>query len=338
MPRTVFRLVLASFVSGAWLLAQEPPYTLRVDVPFVSVDVTVTDAAGKIVGDLAQNDFDLFEDGIRQKIRYFSPVSAPYNIFLLFDRSGSTQHKWPFMQKAVAGFIANLRPQDRIAIGTFDYEFQMHVDWTGDRGKAVVALPDLIRPKAIGGTNFYDALEHVLSREFRKVTGRRALVVLTDGRDTSLYREIFMKNRVLDPSEDRGYQKVFKAARQQRLPAYFVAVNTDRNFEPNTQGGDEYRNLMTIYGNSSTPRQYLTQVRIRMEQIAEVTGGRILFPARIEDIVPLYEQAGRELGTAYSLGYVSSNAPSNGAFRKIEVRTREGGLKLSQSRTGYYAR
>src|SRR5207249_8068275 len=99
--------------------------------------------------------------------------------------SGSTQDKWLLMQRAVAGFIANLRPQDRIAIATFDSDFAEQLNWTSDRQKALLALPQLIHPQKIGGTDFYGAVDRVLRREFNKITGRRALVVLTDGRDTS---------------------------------------------------------------------------------------------------------------------------------------------------------
>jgi VWFA-related protein len=333
-----FRLLLAALVTGAWVLPQEPVYTLRVDVPVVSLDVSVNDASGKAVNDLSVDDFSLFEDGIRQDIRYFSPVSTPYNILLLFDRSGSTEHKWPFMQKAVAGFIASLRPQDRLAVGTFDSEVQMQMDWTGDRGRALLALPQLINPKAVGGTNFYEAVERTLTRQFRNVTGRRALVVLTDGRDTSLYRTLVQRNRLLEPSEDRGFLKAYKAAQTQRIPVYFVALNTDNNLEPNTIGGDEYRNLQIIFPKSAVPQRYLSQVRVRMEQLANVSGGRTIFPNSIEEIIPLYQQIGRELGMSYSLGYVPSNPAATSSFRKIEVQTRSDQLRLTQTRTGYYAK
>jgi Ca-activated chloride channel homolog len=338
MTSIMLRLLVAVFVSAAVVIAQEGYYTLKVDVPYVSVDVSVQDPIGKTISDLSAGDFELYEDGIRQDIDYFRPVSTPYNVFLLFDRSGSTQHKWAFMQKAVAAFISTLRHQDQLAIGTFDYALEMQMNWTDSRLQAVRALPDLINPKSIGGTNLYDALDRALRNQFKKVGGRRALLVLTDGRDTSLYRELMMKNRLLDPSEDREFQRAFKAARDQRIPTYFIAFNTDRNLEPNTLGGDEYRNLQIIFRNSPIPRRYLDQVRVRMEQIAEVSGGRILYPESIEEIIPLYRQIGQELGTSYSLGYVSSNPSPNGSFHRIEIRPRESQLRLIQSRLGYYAR
>src|SRR6476646_10135571 len=120
MSHTTFRLLAFAIVSAAVLAAQQPEYTLKVDVAYVSVDVTVQDADGQIRGDLPTDAFELYENGIRQNIRSFLPVSTAYNVLLLFDRSGSTQDKWPLMQRAVAGFIANLRQQDKIAIASFD--------------------------------------------------------------------------------------------------------------------------------------------------------------------------------------------------------------------------
>src|SRR5215469_10893726 len=122
MARTIFRLAAAAFVSATLLLAQGPDYTLKIDVPLVMVDVTVLDASGSIVNQLSRDAFEVYEDGIQQEIRYFAPASAPYNVLLLFDRSGSTQDKWPLMLQAIGGFIVSLRQQDKIAIATFDYD------------------------------------------------------------------------------------------------------------------------------------------------------------------------------------------------------------------------
>src|SRR5581483_1728641 len=130
MARTFLRLAAAAFGSAALLLAQAPDYTLKIDVPLVTVDVTVMDPAGATVNNLSRDAFEIFEDGVRQELRYFAPASAPCNVLLLFDRSGSTQDKWPLMLQATGGFIANLRPQDKIAIATFDYDLELQQPWT----------------------------------------------------------------------------------------------------------------------------------------------------------------------------------------------------------------
>jgi Ca-activated chloride channel family protein len=338
MPRFILGLLAAAFVSRALVLGQVPDYTLKVDVPFVSVDVMVQDAGGKMINDLSANAFSVYENGIRQEVVHFLPVSTPYNILLLFDRSGSTQDKWLLMQRAVAGFITSLRLQDRIQIATFDYEVETQLPWTSDRRKALGILPQLIRGNRIGGTDFYHSVEQTLRREFKKMDGRRALVVLTDGRDTSLYKDAVNRNRLLEPKNDRAYQRLVKLARTQRIPIYFVAFNTDKNFQPNLIGGDEYRSLRVIFPNSNLPDQYLTGVRTRMEEVAEASGGRVLFPDRLEDIVPLYQQIANELGTSYTLGYISSNGATDRTFRRIEVYATETDVRLTQSRSGYYAK
>jgi Ca-activated chloride channel family protein len=320
------------------MFAQVSDYTLKVDVPLVLVDVTVQDEHSKIVDTLSRQSFEVYEDGVPQEIRYFSPVSTPYNIYLLFDRSGSTQDKWPLMQRAVAGFISNLRSQDRIAIAAFDSELQRELPWTSDREKALLALPQLILPRNIGGTDFYGAVERALRREFRKTVDRRALIVLTDGRDTSIYRQLMLTNRLLEPEEDHRYQRVLKVARNSHIPLYIVAFNTDRNLEANTLGADEYERLRIIFPQSSVPEQYLTGVRTRMEELAEVSAGRILYPKTIEEIVPLYQQIGREIGMSYTIGYLSSSTEKTPGFRQIEVRTKNGSLHVTQSRDRYYAR
>jgi hypothetical protein len=75
-----------------------------------------------------------------------------------------------------------------------------------------------------------------------------------------------------------------------------------------------------------------------MEQLSEASGGRIIYPAKLQDILSLYQQIGRELGTSYSLGYVSSNSARDGSLRRIEVRMRREGSRVTQSRTEYYAK
>src|SRR4030095_39530 len=338
MSGFLFRLIAAGFVSGALVSGQVLDYNLKVDVPFVAVDITVQDGDGKTINNLSKSAFTVYENGMPQEIVHFLPVSTPYNILLLFDRSGSTQDKWLLMQRAVAGFIANMRPQDRISIATFDYTVEVQLPWTGDRYKSLLVLSELLRGTSIGGTDFY-LPEHQTWRQYSsKTTGRRSLVVLTDGRDTSLYSDIVKRNRVIEPKEDRPYQSALRATKSQHIPVYFVAFNTDKNFEPNLIGGDEYRNLRQIFPNTDIADRYLSGVRARMEELAGTSGGRMIYPQRLEDIVPLYQQIGAELGTSYTLGYVSSNATADGAFRRIEVRAKDTSYRLTQSRTGYYAK
>jgi VWFA-related protein len=330
----LLRLLLLGIVSASSILAQEPVYTLKVEVPIVSLDVAVFDAANKPVTSLDVYDFLVYEDGVPQQIRNFSPVTTPYNILLLFDRSGSTQSRWMLMQSAVAGFLSNLRPQDRAALAAFDADYELLAGWKDSRDQPIKALDALVRPRpeSVGLTDLYRALERSVDREFRGVTGRHAVIVLTDGRDDSLYRQTIAGNHAPSAGEDRDFQKTLRSVQKQRAPVYFIGVNTDRNLEA-TNPGVDYLRLRQIFPNSSVPLQFLTEARLRMESLANGAGGRAFFPDRLEDIVPLYDQIGRELSGSYSLGYAPPSTKS-GRMHRIEVKVR-GGLRVWQSRTTY---
>ena len=336
---SVLRPLLGIFVCSTLALAQTKDFTLRVDVPVVSLDVSVTNATGQPVEDLAPEDFEVYENGVRQDIRYFGSSTAPYHVYLLFDSSGSTRHKWDFMRRAVEGFLSFIKPQDRISIGIFDAGLKTLTDWDDPREKALRALDPLTAERESGGTTeFYKSLEKALEKSFKGIRERRAIIVLTDGRDTSLYREIIRRNRVMDSGEDRGFRGLHKAAGKEGIPVHFIAVNTDRNLEENTEGADEYRNLQFIYKNSAMPERYLEQVRDRLEKVAEASGGRVLFPRTIEDVIPLYEEIGRDLGHAYSLGYVPVKARPDEGLRRIVVKMGNEEYRIRQSRAGYYAK
>ena len=294
----------------AMLLAQDPS-TLKLDVQVVSVDVTVVDSKGNLVNQLAKDDFLLSENGIPQSIAFFSPLSAPYNIFLLFDSSDSTRADHQFMVRAALALLDNLKPQDRLAFGSFDDRFRRHLSWTSDRNLAAAALREITQPHESYETRFYSALDETLRKEFKGVIGRRAIVVLTDGQDT----------RMIGGSNG-DLKKVLQSAREQRIPVFIVALPgplASQVVFPNTQA-------------------YLESVRLNMQHIVDNSGGEILFSKDLDDVVRLYEQLGRRLGTAYSLGYVPSNSSTDGSFRRIQIKTRDDSLHLSQSREGYYAR
>jgi Ca-activated chloride channel family protein len=309
--RRIQRAAFCLLLLAPALLAQNDPFTLKIDVPVVSVDVVVSDTNGALVGDLDKADFQIYEEGAPQDIRFFSPVSAPYNIFLLFDRSESTRKNWAFMQNAVVEFIQNLRPQDRVALASFDNDYDVHFRWSADHTKAIRALDQIMKRREGSGTRFYDALDRTLRREFKNVVGRRAVVVLTDGQDTSY-----------SWFDDGDLKKALKAAGEQRIPVYIVGLE------------DEANNRILL----PRTRQYLLEVKEYMQKLADSSGGQLLFPKSLNDLGPMYEQLGRALGTSYSLGYIPAASSRTGAYRKIEVKARSSGLRLTQSRAGYVSK
>jgi len=323
--------LLMMTAAGVLALPAQEPFTVKVDVSLVTVDVVVSDAAGRPVTTLTRDDFEVYEDGKPQEIRSFEPVDSPYGVLLLFDCSTSTQPLWPFLVESMNRFTARLGAHDTIAVAQFGGSYKTLLDWKprGTGGMSIQIQPE---DRSCNNTDFYGAVSQALV-ELRKTFGRKGAVILTDGVHNGIPVQRNGSNggvpRRVDAEEDSGFQKVLRQVRATDVVLYFVAVNTDLN--PAGLAGSR--------GRYSPDDLYDTmQVRSRMELLAEVSGGKVVFPREPGDVVPLFEQIGRELGTSYGLGYPPPSSGKDGTYRKIEVRVRDKTLQVQQSRVGYEAR
>jgi VWFA-related protein len=301
-------------------------YAMKVDVRLINVEAWVTARSGTAVTDLKASDFILHENRIPQEITNFSPVSTPYDVLLLFDRSGSTEHDWGLMRKATEGFISRLRPQDRAGIANFDTSLRVVTRWTDTRQQLASVVERLTEGKRPGGTAFYKAVQQSLAAELLPIAGRRrALVVLTDGRENSFFNTLMREGFMPEMQQEPAFREMLDLIKRERVPTYFVAISNSDN---------EVERLKRRFSPAAAA-SYLEAVEMRLESIAEASGGRVLFAKRLQDIIPLYTQIGRELGSAYSIGYISNVAPAEKGFREIKVSVRDNRLQVVQSRSGY---
>jgi VWFA-related protein len=303
--------------------------TLRVsvDVPLVTLDVSVTGDKGSVT-DLSSSDFIVEEDGIGQPISHFTPAAVPYNILLLFDWSGSTVAHRDLLRQAASGFVDRLRRDDWVAMGRFTTTLKME-GWTTVQAVAerrISAFTDSLRGNA---TSLYTSIEQALSGELLSFVGRRrALVVLTDGRDsgfenTFMLQQMGALKQVPVTRESLRYQRLLEIVKQERVPIYIVAVNTFSEELPS--------DVPQVEAKMAAFHKAVDQ---RLEQIVQNSGGRVVHAEKYEDVVPLINQISHELSTAYTLGYYSSAGNSPGDH-KINVRTKKSGLTVVQSRSGY---
>ena len=315
------RPIVVIVLCAVLLSAQDGGFQLRVDVPLVSLDVIVTDANGRPISTLTKDDFSVFEDDVPQNIQNFASVDVPYNVLLLFDCSGSTKPQQALLTAAIRRFTTRLRPQDVIAIAQFGGGTELRLDWRPRSSQPV----DVVLGTYAGcdSTDFYGALEWS-ARKMADVTGRKGVIVYTDGLGPMPMHTMSVGgrgvSRPVDGANDSGFQKVLQAVQASRASFYFVAIDTDLNPRAGTP-------VNMIYT--------LQQVRARMEQLAEVSGGSIAFPKTDEDVIPMYEQIAHGMETSYSLSYVSSNTEREGRSHNIEVRLRDANLRVRQSRTSY---
>ena len=239
------RLALILLIGVASVSAQDSPFTLKVDVSVVSVDVAVFDKSGSPVTGLGRQDFEIYEDGVRQEIRTFASSDSPYNILLVIDRSGSMTRAFDFLLEAVNRFISNLRKQDQFALAAFDLNVDRLVAWRSVR----TGSNKTVRLGTGGDTDFYKALDWA-ARELRKVGGRKAALFFTDGEDRLMFSNY---------ENEKALEKTLQIVRQTNSPFHFIGLDA----APDRGGGI---NLTRIAKETGGQVHFPT----RMEQIVPI--------------------------------------------------------------------
>lgn len=322
--RTMAALAFGLILVAGLTLAQNQPFTIRVDVPLVTVNVQVSDSNGRPVNSLLAEDFLIYEDGQLQSLQTFGSAESPYSLILTFDCSESTTLEFPLLNDAVSRFSEYRRPLDRVLIAAFGTQSQIIRNWKENKDRRLQR--ELV---CLGGTNFYDAVRWTIER-LRGVKGRRGVVMLTDAVDSNIpKRKVVIDGRrveqFVDFGADREFQRALRDIKRSGISFYFVAVRTDRN--PGLETFEEKVTLLDF-----------RQMRYRMEEIASASGGTVAFPTEPVDVIPMYQQLAQRLGSTYSLGYVSSNGVLNDRSRRIKVRVQPKDLIVRQSRDSYTTR
>jgi VWFA-related protein len=280
--------------------AQQPTFSTGVNV--VNVLVTVRDKQGQLVRDLAKDDFTLEEDGRKQTIQYFSPQSdLPLMLGLLIDVSGSQRTVLAEQRRASRQFLDQvLRAKDRAFVVRFDRRIELLQDLS--------SLEIDPRESAARGTSLYDAIVSG-ARGLAGQPGRKALIVLSDGYDTSSAATISSAIETAQRADSLVYSIRFL---DRGIFAYQV---------PASQGG------------SPVPREG----RKALERIAKETGGNYFDLTGVESLENIYSRIDDELRNQYSLGFtpVASRKNSSSGYRKIRVSVKRKGLTV-QARGGYF--
>jgi Ca-activated chloride channel family protein len=307
-----WRLALAAvgFVAvtvqiGAQPPAAQPPQTpFRAGVDLVSLNVTVTEGAGKYVTDLAAEDFNVFEDGVKQDVTFFTRTNLPIALALLIDTSASMENRLPTAQEAAVGFVKRLRPQDLAEVVDFDSRVVVLQSFSNN----VVELEQAIRKTSAGGSTSLHNAVYIALKDLKKVVAkssdeirRQAIVVLSDGEDTSS----------LLP-----FEEVLDLAKRSETAIYSIGL----------RAGD----------GPSTSAKGFKEAEFVMRQFSQETGGRSFFPNQIADLANIYGQISDELSSQYTVGYTSKNPKRDGSWRRVVVRIARPNL-TARTKLGYFA-
>jgi Ca-activated chloride channel family protein len=290
-------MIIVSLLPPAVRAAQ---YSYKTGVDVVDFAVTVIDRSGKLVADLKPEDFEIREDGIPQALSYFSPGAdeeqMPLHIGLLFDTSGSMEQDLSFSRGAAIRFLTMFPKAIDFSLVDFDSEVRAARFSQAEFPRLVERIRN--RP-AKGFTALYDALGVYLGGAFDQ-TGRKVLVVYTDGGDTSSSRSWSETTRLLKASDVTVY------------PIGFMA-------------------------HQSASERFVQQSRLT--DMATITGGLAFFPNVMKELDMMYGRIAGELHAQYGLGYVSTNTRRDGTWRKVNIRlTRPtSGRLVVRTRDGYFA-
>ena len=276
----------------------DQPY--RVNVDLVNVLASVFDKKTKsFVTYLGQDDFSIFEDGRRQEITNFTrETDLPLTLAILTDTSSSVAPKLKFIQDAAVSFFFNvLKDNDRAMLVEFNSSVNLRQDFTDDPGKLTSQIRKL---RTAGNSSLFDAIEVVCDQKMIRETGRKAIIIISDGDDTG---------------STTNYRRAVEMALRAESTIFSVSINRGGFFGT----GDDTRKGDKI-----------------LKNLAEETGGKVFFPFMVEELEDAFRQINLELRSQYSIGYVSSNTRRDGRFRKLEIKVRERGMEVNHRR-GYYA-
>ena len=278
---------------------QQPSFRAGIDI--VSLNVTVTDGSNHYVTDLAEKEFSVFEDGVKQNITFFSRRQQPIALSLLLDSSASMEQHIGTLQTAATNFIKKLKPNDIAQVIDFDSRVEIRQGFTGNQADLQTAIE---QTNAGGSTSLHNAI-YIALKELRKVKAvseedvrRQALIVFSDGEDTSSLV---------------SFEEVLDLAKRSETAIYAIALR----------------------GNDVQAKGF-REAEFVMRTLAQETGGRAFFPARIEDLAGVYAQIADELASQYTLGYTSANQRRDGAWRRLVVQVSRANI-TPRTKKGYYA-
>jgi Ca-activated chloride channel family protein len=273
---------------------------IRSGIELVSLNVTVTDGSGKYATDLTEPEFEVYEDGAKQTLTFFSKTQQPIALALLLDTSASMDERMGIAQEAAIGFAKQLHKEDQAEVIDFDSQVRILQAFTNDSA----ALEKAIRQTTPNGsTSLYNAL-YIALKDLKKVKAettsdirRQAIVLLSDGDDTSSLIE---------------FDQVLDLAKRSETVIYSIGLR---------QG--------------EIARREFKEAEFVLKQLSNETGGRAYFPTDARELQKIYQSIWDELSSQYALAYSSSNPKRDGAWRRVQVRVVKPGL-TARTKLGYY--
>jgi Ca-activated chloride channel family protein len=289
----------------------DPEGTIKLDTDLVNLDVTVVDQNNQPVFDVRKEEFEVFEDKVKQTIDNISREEVPLSFGIVIDTSGSMRAKLQTVSDAALDLIKQMRGDDEAFLSQFKAEPELVQDFSSDKRELEEALGELFTS---GGTALLDAIIATADYAQEKANARdgqrrrRALIVISDG---------------LDKNSSVKEKEVLEALKEDEVQVYLVGFI------------DEDEEGKSLFGKSSSKK-----AKELLNRLAEDSGGRAFFPKELSEMKAIAAQIAKDLRTQFIVSYYPSNDKRDGTFRSVKVTIGQKGNRklIARTRNGYYAR
>ncbi|MGI8470578.1 MAG: VWA domain-containing protein [Pyrinomonadaceae bacterium] len=314
---------------GAINAAAQQDDVIKVDSSIVRLNVGVVDQKGRPITNLGQQDFTVYEDGVRQPVSHFEPTVAPFSVVLILDMSGSTLGFRETIRQSAFRFLDALAPEDRVAVIEFYDKVNLRNDFTTNR-KTIANSINVANGR--GKTQLYKALDFALDKLSKEGTRRKAIIVLTDGVDTALRDKDhdFLSNlkdsdipNSIQAENNESLNRILNRSDAQGVTIYPIVLPT----------GDPAK----LADPTPVQTEIYSAAQKRLKILATRTGGTWNAINRLEEMGRIYAEVAADLRALYTVEYQPSNAKRDGKFRTIKIEVDNPNL-IARTRQGYVAK
>jgi len=294
---------------------------IRVTTTLVTVPISVMDRNGRFIPDLKKDQFQLFEDGAAQQIAFFDNSESPFTVALLLDVSDSTVKQLAQIKAAATAFVNELRPDDRVLILTFDQRVTLVSSPTSDRS---VLEQSIAHVQSGGGTSLYDALDLTIVKHLKQIRGRKAIVLFTDGVDTT--------------SRGATYESTLRKAEELDALIYGIKYETynDVSNGQSTARAEEMKTQVVTSRGEPLDVAYKRAGQY-LQHLSDKSAGRLYYAASLNHLREIFSRIAAELRQQYSLGYYPTNKSNDKKQRQLRVRVSVPNVALRYRRAYVYA-
>ncbi len=313
---------------------------IKVSTDLVTTPVSVLDRNGRFIPGLKKKDFAIFENGVKQDITYFQSEEQPFTVVLMIDISPSTKYKMDEIHYAAIAFVNQLRPTDKVLVLAFDQ--RIHVLTDGPTSEKPTIYAAIYKATFGSGTSLYEAVNFVTDLSIIKVPGRKAIVLFTDGVDTTSRQASFESTVAAVQEVDALIYPIHYDTQTGGGGVVSTATGVPTQLPPDIAA------MMAARGIAIDPRVFRGMARgqspaeyakgkLFLEKLAENTGGRIFEASDIKNLDTAFAGVAEELRRQYSIGYYPEKEGQPGERRSLKIKVERPNVVV-RSKSGYVIR